>query len=107
MDCCLFDASHEHLLFDTAAMLITFVSLGKFLEARAKMKTSDAVGALLALRPTDAKLLGGGEAMARAAQALLQAPPGDPGVPALERAFRAEAAKSAASTVPACVQINQ
>ena len=101
MDCCLFDASHEHLLFDTAAMLITFVSLGKFLEARAKMKTSDAVGALLALRPTDAKLLGGGEAMARAAQALLKAPPGDPGVPALERAFRAEAAKSAASTVPA------
>lgn len=101
VDCCLFDASHEHLLFDTAAMLITFVSLGKFLEARAKMKTSDAVGALLALRPTDAKLLGGGEAMARAAQALLKAPPGDPGVPALERAFRAEAAKSAASTVPA------
>ncbi|EGB03580.1 hypothetical protein AURANDRAFT_33869 [Aureococcus anophagefferens] len=79
VDCCLFDASHEHLLFDTAAMLITFVSLGKFLEARAKMKTSDAVGALLALRPTDAKLLGGGEAMARAAQALLKAPPGDPG----------------------------
>ncbi|KAH8083398.1 cation-transporting ATPase [Aureococcus anophagefferens] len=96
VDCCLFDASHEHLLFDTAAMLITFVSLGKFLEARAKMKTSDAVGALLALRPTDAKLLGGGEAMARAAQALLKAPPGDPGVPALERAFR-EAAKSAAA----------
>ena len=46
---------HEHLLhslyFDSASMIITFVTLGKFLEAKAKKKTSDAITKLLNLVP--------------------------------------------------------
>ena len=33
IDCCVYDANHQHLLFDTAAMLLLFVTLGKFLKA--------------------------------------------------------------------------
>jgi len=57
IDCCVYDANHQHLLFDTAAMLLLFVTLGKFLESRAKQRTGDAVEALLALRPVTATLL--------------------------------------------------
>ena len=56
IDCCVYDANHQHLLFDTAAMLLLFVTLGKFLESRAKQRTG-AVEALLALRPVTATLL--------------------------------------------------
>ena len=37
--------------FETSAMLITFILLGKFLEAKAKGRTSDAITALLTLAP--------------------------------------------------------
>ena len=45
------------LYFESAGMILTLISLGKFLEARAKAKTSDAIGALIALRPTTATVL--------------------------------------------------
>ena len=45
------------LYFESAGMILTLISLGKFLEARAKAKTSDAIGALVALRPTTATVL--------------------------------------------------
>ena len=43
--------------FETSAMLVTFVLLGKYLEVLAKGKTSEAIGKLLQLAPTTALLL--------------------------------------------------
>ena len=43
--------------FETSAMLITFITMGKFLEARAKGKTSEAITRLLTLTPATALLL--------------------------------------------------
>ncbi|KAL2635010.1 hypothetical protein R1flu_006489 [Riccia fluitans] len=43
--------------FETSAMIITFVLFGKYLEAKAKGKTSEAIGKLLELAPTTALLL--------------------------------------------------
>ena len=49
----------ENLYFESAAMILTLISLGKFLEARAKGKTGDAVRALMDLRPETATVLRG------------------------------------------------
>ena len=43
--------------FETAAMLITFIILGKYLEASAKGKTSAAITKLLTLTPASAVLI--------------------------------------------------
>lgn len=48
------------LYFETAAFLITFVILGKWLEARAKGKTSDAIKKLMGLAPKTARVIRGG-----------------------------------------------
>ncbi|MBS1128696.1 MAG: heavy metal translocating P-type ATPase, partial [Nitrospirae bacterium] len=45
--------------FDTAAMIITLVLLGRLLESSAKHKASEAVSRLLALQPQDARLVQG------------------------------------------------
>ncbi len=42
------------LYFESAAVVVTLVMLGKYLEARSKGKTSDAIKKLLKLRPTTA-----------------------------------------------------
>ncbi|MBP2298894.1 heavy metal translocating P-type ATPase [Azospirillum picis] len=48
---------HEpHLYFEASAVLITFVLLGKWLEARAKGRTAAAIRALMDLRPATARL---------------------------------------------------
>ena len=48
--------------FDTSALLITFVLMGKWLECRAKGSTGDAITALMALAPSSALLVtNGGE----------------------------------------------
>jgi len=49
------------LYFETAAFLITFVSLGKWLEAKAKGKTSEAIKKLMGLQPKNAHLVKGSE----------------------------------------------
>ncbi len=41
----------RHLYFESAAMILTLVSLGKFLEGRAKGKAGDAIEKLMQLRP--------------------------------------------------------
>ena len=41
----------DALYFESAAMILALVTLGKFLEARAKRKTSDAITALMQLTP--------------------------------------------------------
>ena len=43
--------------FETSAMLITFILLGKYLECRAKGQTSEAITKLMQLAPTTATLL--------------------------------------------------
>ena len=45
------------LYFESAAMILTLVTLGKFLETRAKGKTGDAIRQLMNLRPKIAKVL--------------------------------------------------
>lgn len=45
-----------HLYFESAAVVITLVRLGKWLETRAKRQTADAIRALAALRPDTARV---------------------------------------------------
>ncbi len=47
-----------HLYFESSAVVVTLVLLGKWLEARAKQQTTAAIRALHGLRPTVAHLLG-------------------------------------------------
>ncbi|MGE0762969.1 MAG: heavy metal translocating P-type ATPase [Bdellovibrionales bacterium] len=60
-----FGESHAHggahLYFESAAVIITLVLLGKYLESRAKQQTSAAIKALQALRPDSAILVSGGQ----------------------------------------------
>ncbi|SOY78565.1 copper transporting P-type ATPase [Cupriavidus taiwanensis] len=49
-----------HLYFESAAVVITLVRLGKWLETRAKRQTADAIRALAALRPDTARVRRGG-----------------------------------------------
>ncbi|MBT8762342.1 copper-translocating P-type ATPase [Desulfohalobiaceae bacterium Ax17] len=51
----------KDLYFESAAVIIALVSLGKFLEARAKVKTSDAIRQLIKLRPDKTTLVKGDE----------------------------------------------
>ena len=52
--------STPHLYFESAAVVITLVLLGKWLESRAKRQTTDAIRALQALRPDTARVLRNG-----------------------------------------------
>ena len=52
-----FGLLHGHVYFETAAVIITLIKLGKFLEARAKGKTSDSIKKLMSLRPKTARVL--------------------------------------------------
>ena len=47
---------HGHAYFETAAVIITLIRLGKFLEARAKGRTSEAIKKLLSLQPKKARV---------------------------------------------------
>lgn len=51
------EAARGSLYFEGAAVVITLVLLGKYLEARAKQRATSALQALLALRPARARLL--------------------------------------------------
>ena len=50
-----------HLAFDSAAMIIAFVSIGKYLEAMGKVKTNDAVSELLKKEPQEASVIRNGK----------------------------------------------
>ncbi len=56
-------AGSPHLYFEASAVVIALVLLGKWLEARAKHQTSEAIRLLAALRPTVAFRLQGGHAV--------------------------------------------
>ena len=47
------------MYFESAGMILTLVTLGKFLEARAKGKTGEAVEKLMGMAPTEARVLRG------------------------------------------------
>ena len=49
-----------HLYFETSAILITLIIFGKFLEANAKGRTSEAIKALMGLQPKTARVIRGG-----------------------------------------------
>ena len=46
-----------HIYFEAAAFIITFISLGKLLEERAKSKTSSAIKKLMGLQPKDVQVI--------------------------------------------------
>lgn len=54
MDHHIIHSAMDALYFESAAMIVTLVSLGKYLEARSKAKTSDALGKLADLSPKSA-----------------------------------------------------
>ncbi len=57
------DSVHQYsmdLYFESAGMILTLITLGKFLEARAKGKTSDAITKLMDLRPKTAVVMRAG-----------------------------------------------
>lgn len=49
------------LYFDSAAMILAFVTIGKLLESRSRLKTTDAVKGLMALIPKNADVIRNGE----------------------------------------------
>lgn len=64
----------EHVYFEASATVITLVLLGKLMEARAKVKTGEAIEALIRLQPQTATLLVNGEYKAVPVESLM---PGD------------------------------
>jgi Cu+-exporting ATPase len=58
-----FGLVHGHLYLETAAVIITLIRLGKFLEARAKGRTSDAIKKLMGLRAVTARVVRSGVEM--------------------------------------------
>ncbi|KAI1288735.1 E1-E2 ATPase-domain-containing protein [Xylaria venustula] len=70
--------SRPQTIFDTSTMLITFISLGRFLENRAKGQTSTALSRLMSLAPSMATVYADPIAAAKAAEAWDSKPaPGD------------------------------
>ncbi len=53
----------QNLYFESAAMILTLITLGKYLETRAKGKTGDAIRALMDLSPKTARILRDGETL--------------------------------------------
>ena len=64
----------QHVYFEAGAAVITLVLLGKLLEARAKARTSDAIEALIRLRPKTARVERDGQWIELPVDALM---PGD------------------------------
>ena len=56
-----FGLFHAHVYLETGAVIITLIRLGKFLEARAKGKTSEAIKKLLSLKAKTATLFKDGK----------------------------------------------
>lgn len=52
---------HPHVYYESAAVIITFILLGKYLEEKAKGKTSSAIRKLMGLQPSTVTLLKGNE----------------------------------------------
>ncbi|MBW2110603.1 MAG: copper-translocating P-type ATPase [Deltaproteobacteria bacterium] len=57
----LFPAAGSHVYFETSAVIITLIKLGKMLEARTKGRTGGAIRRLIGLRPKTATIVEQGE----------------------------------------------
>ena len=55
------DLLEPHLYFDTSAMIIALILLGRFLEARARGQTSEAIKKLVGMQPKSALIIREGE----------------------------------------------
>ena len=58
------DGAHAYMMqlyFESAGMILTLISLGKYLESRSKKKTTEAIEKLMNLMPTTATLLKDGQ----------------------------------------------
>jgi len=49
--------ANGHVYFETSALILTLISLGKYLEAKAKGRTSEAIKSLIKLRPKTARVV--------------------------------------------------
>ena len=58
---CCFPAAGQHVYFETAAVIITLIKLGKLLEARTKGKTGNAIRKLIGLQPKTAFIIEDGQ----------------------------------------------
>ena len=61
-----------HLYFETSAMLITLILFGKYLEERAKGKTTEAISKLLNLTPKEAIVIREGRKLAVTTQSVVK-----------------------------------
>lgn len=52
---------HSHVYFESAAVVITFIMLGRLLEERAKHGTSEAIKKLMGLQPKELTVIRGGD----------------------------------------------
>jgi len=59
----LFPSLGEHVYFETSAVIITVIKLGKMLESRTKGRTGGAIRKLMGLRPKTATILDNGKEM--------------------------------------------
>ena len=57
----LVEQARHALYFDSSAMILTLVSIGKYLESKSKAKTGDALGKLMDLTPKNAIVLRNGQ----------------------------------------------
>ncbi len=67
----LVDEYSRNLYFESAGMIVTLITVGKYFEARAKGKTSQAVEKLMNLAPKQATVLRGGEEITIAVEELI------------------------------------
>ncbi|MBE8950376.1 MAG: heavy metal translocating P-type ATPase [Quinella sp. 3Q1] len=67
----LVDEYSRNLYFESAGMIVTLITVGKYFEARAKGKTSQAVEKLMNLAPKQATVLRGGQELTIAVEELL------------------------------------
>jgi Cu+-exporting ATPase len=59
----IFRPEGQHVYFETSAVIITLIKLGKMLEARAKGRTGEAIRRLMGLRPKTARVMRAGDEM--------------------------------------------
>lgn len=63
---------HEQLYFESAGMIVTLITLGKYLESKSKKKTSTAIEKLMELAPKKATVIRNGEEVIIAAEELAE-----------------------------------
>ncbi len=67
----IFDGGMAHLYYESAVMIITLVSVGKYLESRSRERTNDAVNGLRKLVPSTANVIVDGKEMTKAVSELV------------------------------------